>query len=84
MRYSEFVAKLVADLEANGDAENVSIGICVPDPDGTVVRLDAVFSATNTLDILRDSNYVNGMVCIAADHLGHLANQSKGLGAEVT
>ncbi len=70
MRYSELVAQLVADLEQNGDAENVSIGITVPGSDGQMVRLDAVIGGCNKLDVLRDCNYVNGMVCIAADHTG--------------
>ena len=68
MRLSELAAKLAADLEANGDTENVTIGIAVTGNDGKKYRIDAVISPSNELEVLRDSNYVNGMAIIAADH----------------
>ncbi len=68
MRLSELAAKIAADLEANGDTENVTIGIAVTGNDGKKYRIDAVISPSNKLEILRDSNYVNGMAIIAADH----------------
>lgn len=68
MRLSELAAKLAADLEANGDTENVTIGIAVTGDDGKKYRIDAVISPSNNLEVLRDSNYVNGMAIIVADH----------------
>ena len=68
MRLSELAAKLAADLEANGDTENVTIGIAVTGDDGKKYRIDAVISPSNKLEVLRDSNYVNGMAIIAADY----------------
>ena len=66
MKLSEFIAKLAADLEANGDSENVSLGITVPGEGDQAFRLDAVLDEENS-EILRDCNYVNGMTCIVAD-----------------
>ena len=42
MKLSQLIAKLTADLDANGDTENVLIGIVVPGDDGKHYRLDAV------------------------------------------
>lgn len=79
MRLSELAAKLAADLEANGDTENVTIGIAVTGNDGKKYRIDAVISPSNELEVLRDSNYVNGMAIIAADHDTLATNRLAGL-----
>ncbi len=73
MRLSELVAELAANLESNGDTENVTIGIAVTGKDGQRYRLDAVISPSNKLEVLRDSNYVAGMAIIAADCDGQAA-----------
>ncbi len=73
MRLSEMVANLAADLETNGDTENVTLGIAVTGKDGQRYRLDAVISPSNKLEVLRDSNYVAGMAIIAADCDGQAA-----------
>ena len=59
--------------------ENVTIGIAVTGNDGKKYRIDAVISPSNELEILRDSNYVNGMAIIAADHDTLATNRLAGL-----
>lgn len=70
MRYSQFVAMLAADLEANGDAENVSLGVVVTGTDGKKYRLDALVVAPRDIDVIRDRSVVNGLACISADYQG--------------
>lgn len=70
MRYSEVVAMLAADLEAKGDTENVTLGLTVTGTDGKKYRLDAVIAAPGDIEVLRDSNFVNGMACVVADYKG--------------
>ena len=71
MKLSQLIAKLSADLDANGDTENVSIGVAVAGEDGKFNRLDAVLTVDNA-EILRDTNFVNGMACIVADYHGNM------------
>ena len=70
MKLSQLIAKLTADLDANGDTENVLIGIVVPGDDGKHYRLDAVLHENGT-NMFRDVNYTNGMTCIVGDHAGN-------------
>ena len=67
MKYSELVARMVADLETNGDAENVMIGITVAGRDGLRYRLDALLTG-DASEIVRDCNVTKGLVCIVADN----------------
>lgn len=70
MRLSQLVAMLAADLEANGDTENVMLGVTVKGTDGQKYRLDAVITEPNDISTIRDSNFVNGMACVVADYKG--------------
>lgn len=70
MRYSELVALLAADLEANGDTENVAIGVTIAGTDGQKYRLDAFIAASNDVEVIRDVNCVNGLACVIADYKG--------------
>lgn len=70
MRYSELVAMLAADLEANGDTEAVTLAVTVTGTDGKKYRLDAVIAEPSDIDVLRDHNFVNGMTCVVADYKG--------------
>lgn len=70
MRLSQLVAMLAADLEANGDTENVILGVAVKGTDGQKYRLDAVITEINDISTSRDSNFVNGMACVVADYNG--------------
>ena len=70
MRLSEFVAMVVADLEANGDTEHVRLGVTMPGTDGNLHRVDADIAAPLDVEILRDHNYPTGMTVIAGDHKG--------------
>lgn len=69
MKLSRFIEKLTADLETNGDTENVLIGVAVAGDDGKHYRLDAVLTE-NGADVLRDVNFTNGMACIVANYRG--------------
>lgn len=69
MKLSQLIAKLTADLEANGDTENVLIGVAVAGDDGKHYRLDAVLTEDGA-DVLRDVNFTNGMACIVASYHG--------------
>lgn len=63
MRLSELVTKLQADLEANGDTENV--GFCLVIGKGPKHRLDAF----GNIEILRDTGeFVNGMTYLVAEY----------------
>lgn len=72
MKLSHLVAKLQADLEANGDADNVALCLAVPmgqrfETKPYAHRLDAHGDIT----ILRDAaEYVNGMTYLVADYVG--------------
>lgn len=70
MRLSQLVAMLVADLETNGDAENVMLGVVVTGADGEKYRLDTLLAEPGDISILRDSNYTNGMAVFVADYTG--------------
>lgn len=70
MKLSQFIAKLTADLEANGDTENVLIGVAVAGDDGKHYRLDAVLTEDGA-DVLRDVNYTDGMACIVGHYHGN-------------
>lgn len=70
MKLSELVAKLAADLEANGDTANVTLGMAVTGTDGKKYRLDAVLDDQGAFEILRDNNYAEGMACAVADYQG--------------
>lgn len=69
MSLSQLIAALTADLEANGDAENVTIGVCVAQENGQRIRLDALLVGDGS-ELLRDANYSRGMLCIVADNYG--------------
>lgn len=75
MKLSQLIAKMTADLEANGDTENVSLGLTVTKSDGKKYRLDAVITEDNDVEVIRDANFTNGMACIVADHIGSLEVQ---------
>lgn len=72
MKLSGLITKLTADLHANGDTENVSLGVIVTGTDGRRHRLDAVLIEDDVRSILRDPNYANGMTNIVADYCGDL------------
>ncbi len=61
---------LATDLEENGDTENISLGVSVTWTDGMKYRLDAVVTASNDISIVRDSNFINGMVCVVSYYKG--------------
>lgn len=83
MKFSTLVASLAADLETNGDAEHVAIGVVATDENGIPHRLDAVLTeGEGGVEIFRDHNYVQGMVCIAADYQGSLKVAAKHAGQE--
>ncbi|HEX7648340.1 MAG TPA: hypothetical protein VF450_13110 [Noviherbaspirillum sp.] len=71
MKLSELVAKLQADLEANGDTEHVALCLAVPNgpvPKAYPHRLDAF----GDIEILRDAGeYVNGMTYLVADYVSN-------------
>lgn len=68
VKLSELIAKLQADLAANGDSEYVSLGIVATGKDGQKHRLDAVLVDDGIPNILRDPNYPEGMTCLVAEH----------------
>jgi hypothetical protein len=70
MRLSQLVEAITADLKANGDTENVALGLAVTGSDGKRYRLDAVLSGTGDFEIIRDTTVVSGMACIVADYNG--------------
>lgn len=70
MKLSQLIAKLTADLEANGDTESVLIGVAVAGDDGKHYRLDAVLTEDGA-DVLRDVNYTDGMACIVGHYHGN-------------
>lgn len=70
MKLSGLIAKLTADLNANGDTEHISLGIIVAGTDGERYRLDAVLVEDDVPNIVRDPNYKAGMSCIVADYRG--------------
>lgn len=71
MKLSQLVARLLSDLEANGDTECLSLGLTVAGVDGKRYRLDAPIGEVGELDVLRDANYPGGLVCLVADYQGH-------------
>lgn len=70
MKLSDLVAKMAEDIAANGDAANVTLGISVTGTDGKQYRLDVVLGDQNSVEIIRDSNYVHGMACVVAEYKG--------------
>lgn len=72
MRLRELVARLSADLVANGDTEYVALCLGVTDLGGRKFRLDAHIVSESDIEIIRDSNVVNGLTCIAADYHGSI------------
>lgn len=71
MKLSQLVARLQSDLEANGDAECLTLGLTVARADGKRFRLDTPIGKVDELDVLRDANYPGGLVCLVADYQGH-------------
>lgn len=70
MKLSQVIAKLNADLEANGDADHVSLGVIVAGKDGKRFRVDAILVDDGVPNIFRDQNYPKGMTCIVAENSG--------------
>lgn len=70
MHLSSLVAMLAADLDANGDTENVALAVTITGTDGKQYRLDAVIQESGDVTVLRDANYVNGMASVVADYKG--------------
>jgi hypothetical protein len=68
MRLSALVASLIADLEANGDTENVLLGVVVTANDGKKYRLDAVIAESADISISRDYSFPHGMACVTAGY----------------
>lgn len=68
MKLSEFIAKLQADLEANGDTD---VALCLAVPHGPVPRAyPHRLDAFGDIEILRDAGeYVNGMTFLVADYV---------------
>lgn len=72
MKLSQLLAKIQADLEANGDTDHVALCLAVPpgqrlDNKPYAHRIDA----HGDIEILRDTaEYVNGMTYLVADYVG--------------
>jgi len=65
MRLSQLIAALQVELEKNGDAEHVALGIAMI---GDVPRR---FDVYGVIEVLSDyPNYPNGMVYLVATHKG--------------
>lgn len=66
MKQSRMIELLTADLQANGDSDNITLGIIVQGPNGSRHRLDCILFEEKD-SISRDWNYPNGMVCIVGE-----------------
>ena len=70
MKLSELVALLAQDLERNGDAQHVALGVVAKGKGGKHYRIDAVIDSAADLEVVRDVNVVGGLACLAAEHHG--------------